>query len=264
VPAMRYGKPSVESAFRKLAEAQVSQIVIFPLYPQYSLSATESSVVQCRQVYEQVFGERVTEGEVRAEGAGRPALSWVPPFYDHPGFIEAFAQVIEAQAQPDHFDHWLFSFHGLPERHVTRLAPQHCLKASSCCEVVTDANRSCYRAQCYATARLLAKRLGIAQEQYTVCFQSRLGRTPWIQPYSDTLYETLPQQGIRKVAVACPAFVADCLETLEEVQMRGQEQFQEAGGQTLQLMHSLNATPVWADQVVRLAREFATEFPKEA
>jgi ferrochelatase len=161
-----------------------------------------------------------------------------------------------ADARPDHV---LFSFHGLPERQIQKSDPSgsHCLRSTTCCDTITAANQNCYRAQSYATARELAGRLAIANADYTVCFQSRLGRTPWIQPHTDVLLDELAKQGKKRLAVFCPAFVADCLETLEEIGMRAREQFKAAGGEELTLVPSLNATPAWIDAVCAMAERHA-------
>jgi len=156
------------------------------------------------------------------------------------------------------FDKVLFSFHGLPERHVVKThAEGGCLKTESCCETVGGPNGNCYRAQSFHTAREIAKRLGLKTNQWEVGFQSRLGRTPWIRPYSDAFYEQLPKQGVRKLTVLTPSFVADCLETLEEVQIRGEETFKAAGGESLKLVPSLNSHPVWVKAVGKMARQLA-------
>jgi ferrochelatase len=155
------------------------------------------------------------------------------------------------------WDKVLFSFHGVPERHVRKTDPTgtHCLEKSDCCAVIDEKNALCYRAQCFATAHSLTERLEIPKEDAIVCFQSRLGRTPWIRPYTDHFYETLPKEGVKDILVLTPSFVADCLETLEEVQIRGREQFQEAGGRELTMVPSLNADPVWGQGLNRLVTE---------
>lgn len=240
---MRYQKPSLESALGKLRAAGADRVIVFPLYPQYSASSTGSSV-------EEVF-------RVAAKEWVTPTLAFVEPFYDHPEFIEAFAArgapVLEAE-KPDHV---LMSFHGLPERHMHKADPTgaHCLASAGCCDRIVAANRHCYRAQCFATARALAARLGLAEGTWSVSFQSRLGRTPWIRPYTDVVLPELAKAGKKRVAVFCPAFVADCLETLEEIGLRAQHDFTAAGGEKLTLVPSLNATPRWVDAVVALVKQ---------
>jgi ferrochelatase len=240
--AMRYGEPSIAGALERLRAAAVDRIVVFPLYPQYAASSTGSSL-------EEVF--RVSSGRWVV-----PSLSVVPPFYDDAGFVDAFVQVARPVLAEDRYDHVLFSFHGLPQRQVKKTddSGRTCLASADCCDVLGDANRNCYRAQCFATARALASGLALDGGAWSVSFQSRLGRTPWIMPYTDLVLPELAAAGKKKVAVLCPAFVADCLETLEEIGIRAREQFVGLGGDRLTLVPSLNATPRWADAVCDLAR----------
>ena len=236
-PAMRYGKPSIEKGLAELRDAGVGRIRVLPLYPQYSLAATRSSIEE-------------TVRAARRLGLKVP-LQILPDFFGEKGFIRAFADVARPVLDGFQPDHVLFSFHGLPERQVRKTDPtgKHCFAAGSCCDRVGDANRQCYRAQSFHTAREIARELGLEQPRWQVGFQSRLGRTPWIKPYTDLLYEPLARQGVKKLAVLCPAFVADCLETLEEIQIRGRDQFRAAGGEDLKLVPSLNSSPSWVDAV---------------
>jgi len=241
--AMRYGNPSIAATLEGFRSAAVDRIVVFPLYPQYASSSTGSTV-------ERVFEE-----------AGRrwntPFLQVVPPFYDHPAYIAAFAAVAEPVLREVRPERVLFSFHGLPERQVQKSDESgvHCLRREGCCETIGAANRNCYRAQCTRTARLLAERMGVPEPARLLCFQSRLGRTPWIRPYTDEVVRSLAKDGVRRAVILSPGFVADCLETLEELGMRAAEDFRAHGGERLQLVPSLNATPAWVDAVVTLARE---------
>ena len=239
---MRYQNPSIASALEKLRKAGADRVVVFPLYPQYAVSSTGSTVAELFRVAAQAWSP--------------PSLTFVEAFYDDPGFIDAFAAVgspILKTAEPDHV---LMSFHGLPERHMrkTDSTGRHCLVEANCCDRIGPANRACYRAQCFATARALASRLALPEGAWNVSFQSRLGRTPWIHPYTDVVIPQLAAAGKKRVVVFSPAFVADCLETLEEIGIRAKEQFVAAGGEQLTLVPSLNATPAWADAVVALAR----------
>jgi protoporphyrin/coproporphyrin ferrochelatase len=163
-----------------------------------------------------------------------------------------------AEARPDHV---LFSFHGLPERQVKKSDPTgaHCLASAECCDVQVPANRWCYRAQCFFTARALAQRLGLEQGKWTVTFQSRLGRTPWIRPYTDVVIPELAGKGVKKLVVFCPAFVADCLETLEEIGIRAKAQFLSSGGEALTLVPSLNAHPSWVRGLTQMLRQLRGE-----
>jgi ferrochelatase len=245
--AMRYGRPSIPEALARLRAAGAGRLVVAPLYPQYSSAATGSSL-------EAVFAALARQHVV-------PPVQVLPPFYDDPGFIGAFAAVgapVLARERPDHV---LFSFHGLPERHVKASdhSGRHCLQSAGCCDAIGPANRDCYRAQCHATARGLASRLGLAPGSWSICFQSRLGRTPWIKPYTDVVLDELAKAGKKRLCVLCPAFVADCLETLEEIGMRAREQFVTAGGDSLTLVPSLNASPAWVDALVALLRRAGGE-----
>lgn len=234
VAAMRYGNPSIAAGLRELRGEGIRETLVVPLYPQYSLAATQSSIEECR-----------AQAARHAPGMN---LHFYPPFHDVPAFLDAFAEVAREHLRGYSFDHLFFSFHGLPERQVSRTdrtGGNHCFRSTRCCDRIVDANRDCYRAQCFATARGLASRLGLSGEQFTVCFQSRLGRTPWITPFTDVMYKKLAERGVKRLAVLCPAFVADCLETLEEIQIRGRDQFRSLGGEDLKLIPSLNAAAPW-------------------
>lgn len=243
--AMRYGEPSIPRALDRLREEGVCDLVVFPLYPQYAASTTGSTL-------EAVF---------RAAGQSWnvPLLAVAPPFYDDPAFVRAFAEVGRPVLEAARPDHVLFSFHGLPERQIRKSDESggHCLTSAVCCDAIGPANRNCYRAQCFATARALREALGLAEGDTTISFQSRLGRTPWIGPHTDAVLPELVRAGRRRLAVFCPSFVADCLETLEEIGIRAREQFRAAGGEELVLVPSLNAHPLWVEAVVELARRVA-------
>ena len=156
-------------------------------------------------------------------------------------------------------DHVLFSYHGLPERQIRKsdASGSHCLSSDSCCAAIGAANPDCYRAQCFATTRALAAALALEAERHSISFQSRLGRIPWIRPYTDQVLAELASRGIRRLAVLCPSFVADCLETLEEVGIRARQQWMEAGGEDFLLIPSLNADPRWAEGVADMVRDRA-------
>jgi ferrochelatase len=246
---MRYGKPKVAEALSRLLARGVERIVVFPMFPQYSSAATGSAL-------ERVYLE-----------AGKlwnaPALTVVPPFYDHPAFIDACAQVARRELATARAEVVIFSFHGLPERQCVKsdLSGSHCLRTEGCCERIVAANRWCYRAQCFATARALADRLGLPAEQRIVCFQSRLGRTPWIRPYTDEIIVDLARRGVKRAAILSPAFVADCLETIEELGIRAAASFREAGGEELRVVPAVNAEDLWADGVAAIVREAAGRTP---
>jgi ferrochelatase len=241
--AMRYGSPSIESALDALAAGEVERIVVLPLFPQYASSSTGTAQVRVMEL----AGARWNV----------PPLDFVPAFYNDPGFISAFEQVARPALAEFGADHVLFSFHGLPVRQIVKTdrTGTVCFQRETCCD--EHRNPNCYRAQSFATARTLAQRLGLAAERYTICFQSRLGRTPWIEPYTDHVIERLGKSGTRRLAVLCPAFVADCLETVEEIGIRAREQFKRAGGDDLILVPSLNATAPWVEAVCAIATRHA-------
>lgn len=241
--AMRYGNPSIASGLEKLVAAKVDRIVVLPLFPQYATSSTGTAIARVMELATATWTV--------------PALDFVPAFFDDAGFLGAFENVARPALDAAKPDHILFSFHGLPVRQITKTdtTGTHCFATETCCDSL--ANPNCYRAQCFATARALASRLGIANEQYTICFQSRLGRTPWIQPFTDVEIDKLAAAGKKRLAVLCPAFVADCLETVEEIGIRARAQWQAAGGDELVLVPSLNATPAWIDAVAAIAERHA-------
>jgi ferrochelatase len=239
---MRYGNPSIASAVTRLDEASVDRIVVVPLYPQYAMSSTGTALAA---LYEDAASRSIV-----------PPLQVIPDFYEHPGYLDAAAAMIEDERADFSPDHIFFSYHGLPERHVKKSdrSGQHCLAAPDCCDQIVPANRSCYRAQCMATTRGLVQRLNLKQGDYTVGFQSRLGRTPWIKPYTDELLPALVADGKRRILVSCPSFVSDCLETLEEIGLRAREDFIEAGGEDLRLVPCLNDDQAWTDTVANMVR----------
>ena len=228
---MRYGVPSIDAAIARLADADVERITVVPLFPQYASASTGSALeaVYC----------------AAAERWNVPPLDVLPSFYDAPGFVASLAAVARELPEEQLPDHVLISFHGLPERQIRKsdATGTHCFASESCCDAIGPANRFCYRAQCAATARALAKALGLSREHWTLSFQSRLGRTPWIKPYTDEVLPELAARGVRRLAVVCPSFVADCLETLEEIGLRARDQWLALGGEELVLIPCVNAHP---------------------
>lgn len=242
--AMRYQRPSVASAFEAFRKEGIDRVVVLPLFPQYASATTGTALEEVYRV------------------AGRywntPHLRVVDPYFDHPGLIETFARIGEPLLREIKADHVLFSFHGLPERQIRKSddTGAHCLRSDSCCAQVGPANRNCYRAQCFATARLLAARLGLPADAWTTTFQSRLGRDPWIRPYTDETVLALARSGRKRIAAFSPAFVADCLETIEEIGMQARESFLEHGGEEFRLVPSLNDHPDWVAAAASLVRDF--------
>jgi ferrochelatase len=211
--------------------------LVLPLYPQYAESSFETAVVETKK----------RAGELGCASK----LAFLPPFYADPLFINACAQRVTDHLSEHSPDHILFSFHGVPVRHIKRLdqTQSHCVSKPNCCDEIGVVNQNCYRAQCFASASAIREQVGLSEEFCTTSFQSRFGRTEWVGPATDEALRNLARQGVKKVAVFCPSFVADCLETLEEIAMRGSETFLEAGGEELRLIPSLNSHPVWVAAV---------------
>ncbi len=247
--AMRYQNPSIENAVRKLHEEGIEELLLIPLFPHYAMSSFETAVVRVQELIKKISPEM--------------ALTVMPPYYDHPDYIKALAGSAEPYLQED-YDHLLFSFHGIPERHLRKSDPTgcHCLKAKDCCNTPSPAHATCYRAQCFATVKAFVKAAGIPEGKYSVAFQSRLGRDPWLSPYTDHVLETMGRSGMKKLLVICPAFVSDCLETLEEIGMRGAESFQHAGGGTLTRIPCLNEHPLWIAALEGMVREWLDKTPR--
>jgi ferrochelatase len=236
---MRYQKPSIEAALQELRDAAVERIIVLPLFPQYASASTGS-------VQEKVM-DLVSKWWVV------PSVSFISTFADDEGFINTFAHLGLEEMKKRSYDHVVFSYHGIPERHVLKGSHKGYCKLGSCCNHYNKNNRYCYRAQCFETSRLLAKAMNLSPEQYTVSFQSRLQsrlRDPWLQPYTDEVLKEMPAKGIKNVLAFSPAFVADCLETTIEVGEEFKEMFEQAGGAHWQLVPSLNSHPLWVDAVV--------------
>ncbi len=232
---MRYGEPSTAAGLRELRETE--RILVLALYPQYAESSYETAVQAVKRA-------------AREQGC-LERLHILPPFYDQPAYLDSSAEVIRRNLALHPSAHVVFSYHSLPVRHLKRLnvTEQHCFKKSNCCEQITAANARCYRAQCTATTRALAARLGLSAERYSLSFQSRLGRQEWIGPQTEDLLRELAARGIREVTVACPSFVSDCLETLEEIAVRARRFFCAAGGEELTLIPALNAQSMWVNSM---------------
>ncbi|MFK7872449.1 MAG: ferrochelatase [Oligoflexales bacterium] len=243
--AMRYQNPSIKSTLQNIQKDGCDSLTILPLFPQYSSAANGSAI-------EKVFQELSTQWNI-------PDIKVRHDFYEHPGFIKAFAEIGRSHLNSFKPDKIMFSFHGLPERHCRKSdeSPNkdYCFSNTNCCDTITKSNRRCYRAQCYATARALAKELNLTEKDWEVSFQSRLGRTPWIQPYTDNRLSDLPKENVKKLAVYCPSFVADCLETLEEIEIRAKADFISHGGTDLILIPSLNINDTWIQAVKEIASD---------
>jgi len=191
--------------------------------------------------------------EVISTWPTKPSISFINSFHDDDLMIATFADNAR-KYNPETYDHVLFSFHGLPQRQLIKAdhTHQHCLKAADCCQTLTDVNKNCYSAQSYHTAKLIAAELNLPKGKYTVCFQSRLGSDPWVQPYTSEVVAKLAAEGKKRVLVFCPAFVADCLETVYEVTVEYHEEFKAAGGEHIQLVESLNDSPKFIQSLKRM------------
>jgi protoporphyrin/coproporphyrin ferrochelatase len=241
--AMRYQNPSIESAVKNLAAKGVTEVLLIPLFPHYAMSSYETAVVRVQ--------------EVAAKLAPQMKLIVQPPYFDVPDYIAALAASAADYLKKD-YDHLLFSFHGIPERHLKKSDPTHdcCLKKDKCCEGSKATHLTCYRAQCFKTAAAFVKLAGVPAGKYSISFQSRLGKDPWLKPYTDFELAELPGRGVKKLLVICPAFVSDCLETLEEIGIRGRETFLQAGGREFAQIPCLNEHPLWIAALEKMAKGF--------
>lgn len=238
---MRYAEPSIENGIQKLVNQGVTNIVLFPLYPQYAMSTTETVVDKAE--------------EVRKEKFPGVQISYVEPFYDRDIYIDCLAESLREKL-PEEFDALQFSYHGVPERHLYKTDPTNTCKIGDCChEESRPSHKFCYRHQCYKTTELVIEKLGIPKEKTIVSFQSRLGRDKWIEPYTDETLENLPKKGVKNLAICCPAFVSDCLETLEEISEEGRETFLHSGGKEFHYLPCLNDEERWIDVIETLCRE---------
>ena len=244
--AMRYGNPSLSDALARMQQRGVERLVVVPLFPLFAL-ANHTSIAN-----------RI-DAILRATGFAPEVIS-VPAFYDDPRWVAAVSRAAQPTLDATQPDHTLFSFHGLPESQVKATDPSGsvCLASEDCCERIVEANRHCYRAQSFAHARAVAQKLDLAPGQWSVAFQSRLAGTPWIRPYTDHVLPQLAERGVRRLVVVCSAFVADNLETLEEIGIRGREQWTEVGGDVLGLAPCANAQPEWVESLAEIVRAATT------
>ena len=240
---MRYQNPSIESAVKNLAAKGATDVLLIPLFPHYAMSSFETAVVRVREMAERF--------------APQMKVTVQPPYYNTPDFIAALVASAADFLKQD-YDHLLFSYHGIPERHLRKSDPTgcHCLKVENCCEVASEAHAVCYRAQCFATTAAFVKLAGVPKEKYSVSFQSRLGRDPWLKPYTDYELVRLAQEGKKRMLVICPAFVSDCLETIEEIGMRGCEDFLRASGKEFTRIPCMNEHPLWITALENMATSF--------
>jgi len=243
--AMRYGNPTIASAYNNLLKRMpgIEEVIAVPLYPHYAMSSYETAVEHAKEIYE--------------KNGYSFKLDFIKPYYNEENYINALSENIRPYLQQD-YDHILFSYHGVPGRHIKKSDPTgyHCLKVNDCCNMPSAAHATCYRHQVFTTTRLVTKKLSIPAKKFSISFQSRLGKG-WLQPFTDIRLEEMPKEGIKKLLIVCPAFVSDCLETLEEIAMRGKESFINAGGESYEMISCLNTTPLWVNTIKNWVNGYA-------
>jgi protoporphyrin/coproporphyrin ferrochelatase len=249
--AMRYGNPSIPDVLSGLARDGIEDLFLVPLYPHYAMSSYETVVVRVREILRRV-----------APGC---RLSVQPPFFEDPGYISALVASARPWLEKPH-DHLLFSYHGIPERHCRKAdaSGAHCLARPDCCVTAHPAHAVCYRHQVFATTRAFAAAADLPDGSWSVAFQSRLGKEPWLAPYTDAELARLPRSGVRRLLVVSPAFVTDCLETIEELGIQDREIFLKAGGESYELIPCLNAHPAWVEFLERRVRDHLGSMPLPA
>ncbi len=242
--AMRYRKPHPKTAYDNLLAKMpgLEEVILVPLYPHYAMSSWETAVEYMK--------------EIHAKHKYSFKLKTVPPFYKHPAYINALAESMKPYLQDD-YDQLLFSYHGIPERHVLKSDPtkSHCMQVENCCYKSSASHSTCYRHQVTMTSELVAKKLGLKKNQWAQSYQSRLGRDPWLLPSTQERLPNLPKEGVKKIKVVCPSFISDCLETLEEIEERGKEDFIANGGEKYEYIPCVNTNEVWVDALVQLIEE---------
>jgi len=243
--AMRYGKPSIYEGLQELHDKGVNEVLLMPLYPQYAMATTETIIVLADQLKNEYFPEI--------------QFTLVPPFYNHDDYTRVLGTSIAEKLENVDYDYLMFSYHGVPERHIRKsdITKEHCKIDGSCCQTTSKAHQYCYRHQCFKTTENVAKFLQLKEGTYGTSFQSRLGFDPWLKPYTDRTIEAMAKQGIKKLAIVTPAFVSDCLETLEEISMEGKEIFKENGGEEFTFIPCINDRQDWVKTLSRWIDEWA-------
>ena len=243
--AMRYGNPSIEVGIKNLVNQGVNEIILIPLYPQFAMATTETILVLAE--------------EVRSQNHPDVSFTVLPPFYNHPDYIRVLSESIQENLKDKEWEHLLFSYHGIPERHIRKsdVTKSHCKIDKSCCQTSSKAHKYCYRHQCYETTRQVAEYLELKEGTFSTSFQSRLGLDPWLRPYTDQTVAKFAKKGVKKMAIATPAFVSDCLETLEEIGMEAAEDFEEKGGEKLYVIPCINDRPDWVNVLSRWIDQWA-------
>jgi ferrochelatase len=243
--AMRYGTMTIKKGLQELKDQGVTEVMLLPLYPQHAMASTTTIVVLAEELRLKYFPEMT--------------FTNVPAFYNKPNYIQALANSMKKHLAGFDYDHLLFSYHGIPKRHIrkTDVTKSHCTIDGSCCNTPSPAHEFCYRHQCYETTKQVVKLLGIPEGKYSQTFQSRLAGDKWLTPYTDVEINKMPEQGIKKLAVVTPAFVADCLETLEEIAMEANHQFKEHGGEEFFAIPCMNDEDEWCGVVGDWIKEWA-------
>ena len=243
---MRYGNPSIQSGLQELADKGVTEVLLVPLYPQFAMATTETILVLAENLRKAHFPQM--------------EFTTLPSFYNHPDYVRVLSQSIQESLQGKEWEHLLFSYHGVPERHIRKsdVTRSHCKIDGRCCQTNSPAHAYCYRHQCFETTRLVAEYLDLKPGQYTTTFQSRLGLDPWLQPYTDKTVAKMAKNGTKNMAIVTPAFVSDCLETLEEIGMEAVEDFEEKGGDYLHVIPCINDREDWVKVMSRWVDEWAT------
>lgn len=241
--AMRYGNPSMEEAYEKLLQRapDLEEVIAVPLYPHYAMSSYETAVEYAKEVFQ------------RKKYSFR--LNFIPPYYNNPDYLRALSENTRPWLEQE-YDHILFSYHGVPGRHIKKsdTTGRHCLQSPDCCATPSAAHAHCYRHQCFATTKEMARLLNIPADKYSISFQSRIGKG-WLEPFTDVRLGQMPGEGIKKLLILCPAFVSDCLETLEEIAIRGKETFIQAGGESYSMIPCLNTHPLWVQALAKWVKE---------
>ncbi|MBW2961671.1 ferrochelatase [Mesonia aestuariivivens] len=245
--AMRYGEPSIKQGLQELVDKGVDEILLMPLYPQFAMATTETILVLAEELQKEFFPQ--------------VKFTTLPPFYNHPDYINVLSRSIAEKLEGVDYEHLLFSYHGVPERHIKKsdITKSHCQIDGSCCQTASPAHQFCYRHQCKETTKQVAEALQLKEGTFSTSFQSRLGFDPWLQPYTDRTIEKFGLNGMKKMAIVSPAFVSDCLETLEELGMEGKEIFEENGGEEFTLIPCLNDREDWVKTLSRWIDEWATQ-----
>ena len=243
--AMRYGNPSMKTGLSELYEKGVKEVLVIPLYPQFAMATTETILVLSEELRRNYFPEM--------------KITHIPAFYNKPEYVKALSNSIKENLKNIDYDHLLFSYHGIPERHIYKsdVTKSHCKIDGSCCNTPSKAHEFCYRHQCLSTTENVISELNLDRKKVSTSFQSRLGANPWLQPYTaKTIVEKAEKDGIEKLAIVTPAFVSDCLETLEEIAMEGKEEFLESGGKEFHTIPCINDNDEWVDVIAGWIADF--------